>query len=85
MPITMVNAVFRAAALGRPTPSAEMYGLILVDRETLLHTYAEPRPLGELLALGAEVVGQTLPPETLLAPGGSAYFFAQWLAWQSDG
>jgi len=85
MPITMVNAVFRAAALGRPTPSAEMYALFLVDRETLLHTYAEPRPLGELLAMGAEVVGQSLPPETLLAPGGSAYFFAQWLAWQSNG
>jgi hypothetical protein len=41
--------------------------------------------LGELLAMGAELVGQTLPPETLLAPGGSAYFFAQWLAWQSNG
>jgi hypothetical protein len=84
VPITMVNAVFRAAALGRPVPSAEMYALFLVDRETLLHTYAEPRPLGELLAMGAEVVGQTLPPETLLAPGGSAYFFAQWLAWQEE-
>ena len=76
VPVTMVNAVFRAAALGRPTPSAEMYALFLVDRETLLHTYAEPRPLGELLAMGAEVVGQTLPPETLLAPGGSAFLCA---------
>jgi hypothetical protein len=85
VPVTMINAVFRAAALGRPTPSAEMYALFLVDRETLLHTYAEPRPLGELLAMGAEVVGQTLPPETLLAPGGSAYFYAQWLAWQGNG
>ena len=74
IPVTMVNAVFRAAALGRPTPSAEMYARFLVDRETLLHTYAEPRPLGELLAMGAEVVGQTLPPETLLAPGGERVF-----------
>ncbi len=35
--------------------------------------------------MGAQIIGQTLPPETLLAPGGSAYFYAQWLAWQSNG
>lgn len=84
VPTTMVNAVFRAAALGRPTPSAEMHALILVDRETLLYTYAEPRPLAELQAIGAEIVGQTLPPDMLVAPGGTAYFYAQWLAWQGD-
>ncbi len=84
-PVTMINAVFRAAALGEPAPSAEMYGLILLDQETLLHTYAEPRPLGELIALGAQIIGQSLPPDTLLAPGGSAYFYAQWLAWQCGG
>lgn len=82
-PVTMVNAVFRAAALGEPAPSAEIYGLILLDQEMLLHTYAEPRPLGELVALGAQIRGQSPPPETLLAPGGSAYFYAQWLAWQA--
>ncbi len=85
VPVTMINAVFRAAALGEPTPSAEMYGLILMDQETLLHAYAEPRPVAELQAMGAEIVGQPLPPETLLAPGGSAFFYAQWLAWQEQG
>ncbi len=85
MPVTLVNAVFRSAALSRPVPSAEMYGLILMDRAALLHAYAEPRPLGELLAMGAQVVGQSPPPETLIAPGGSAFFYAQWLAWQGSG
>ncbi len=84
-PVTMVNAVFRAAALGQPRPSAEMYALILLDPDTLLHAYAEPRPLGELIARGAQVIGQTLPPETPVAPGGSAFFYAQWLAWQERG
>lgn len=82
VPVTMLNAVFRAAALDRPVPCAEVQALILMDQETLLHAYTEPRPLRELLVLGAEVVGQTLPGETMLAPGGSAYFYAQWLAWQ---
>ncbi len=81
-PVTMINAVFRAAALGEPAPSAEMHGLILLDQEILLHTYAVPRPLGELTAMGAQIIGQSLPAETLLAPGGSAFFYAQWLAWQ---
>lgn len=85
MPVTMVNAVFRAAALGRPTPSAEISGLLLLDPDTLAHTYAAPRPLGELLARGAQIIGPDLPPETLLAPGGSAYFYAQWLGWQGNG
>ena len=80
----MVNAVFRAAVLGRPTPCTEIEALLLMDQQTLLHAYAEPRPLSELLRWAAEVVGQTLPPETLLAPG-QVYFDAQWLAWQERG
>lgn len=84
-PVTMVNAVFRAAALGKPQPSAEMYALIALDGDTLLHAYAQPRPLGELTARGAQVLGQTLPPDALVAPGGSAFFYAQWLAWQARG
>lgn len=85
MPVTMVTAVFRGAALGRPAPSAEISGLLLMDAETLAQAYAAPRPLGELLARGAQVIGPDLPPETLLAPGGSAYFYAQWLGWQGNG
>lgn len=85
MPVTMVNAVFRAAALSQPAPSAEMYGLILLEPEALLHAYIAPRPLSELIGMGAQVVGQALPPETLVAPGGSAFFYAQWLAWQDNG
>ena len=82
VPITLVNAVFRAAALSRPIPCNEIQALLLIDRETLLHAYAEPRTLGELQAMGAEVEGQALPPGTPVAPGGTAYFYAQWLAWQ---
>lgn len=85
MPVTMVTAVFRGAALGRPAPSAEISGLLLLDAETLAHTYAAPRPLGELVARGAQIIGPDLSPETLLAPGGSAYFYAQWLGWQGSG
>ncbi len=84
-PVTMINAVFRAAALGRPTPSAEISGLLLLDAETLALTYAAPRPLGDLLARGAQLIGPELATETLLAPGGSAYFYAQWLEWQNRG
>jgi hypothetical protein len=85
MPVTLVNAVFRAAALGRPIPCAEIQTLILLDHDMLVHAYARPRPLGDLLAMGAEIVGEPVPPETLVAPGGTAYFYAQWLAWQAGG
>ncbi len=85
VPVTMVNAVFRAAALNRPAPCAEIQALILLDPEMLLHAYAEPQPLARLQAMGAEIVGPPLPPEMLLAPGGSAFFYAQWLAWQRNG
>lgn len=84
IPVTMVNTVFRAAALSRPAPSAEMHALITMDRETLLHSFVEPRPLAELQDMGAELVGHSLSPETLVAPGGSAFFYAQWLAWQGE-
>jgi 8-oxo-dGTP pyrophosphatase MutT (NUDIX family) len=84
-PVTLVNAVFRGAALGPPAPSAEISGLILLDADTLLRTYAAPQPLGVLQGRGAQIIGPDLPPETLLAPGGSAYFYAQWLAWQDRG
>ncbi len=79
---TLVNAVFRAAALGRPAPGAKISGLLLMDQETLIHTYLNPRPLGELLDRGAQVIGELPPPDTVLAPGGSAYFYGAWLAWQ---
>lgn len=85
MPVTMVTAVFRGAALGRPAPSAEISGLLLMDPDTLAQAYAAPRPLGELQARGAQLIGPALPLETLLAPGGSAYFYAQWLGWQGSG
>ncbi len=82
--VTIVSTVFRAAALTRPAPNAEIAALLLMDPETLLHTYAAPRPVGELLARGAQVIGEAPAPQTLLAPGGSAYFYAQWLAWQEE-
>lgn len=82
VPVTIVSSVFRAAALNRPAPNAEIAALILMDAATLLYTFAAPRPAGELLARGAQIIGAALPPETLLAPGGSAYFYAQWLAWR---
>ena len=40
----------RAAALAEPIPCTEIPALLLMDHETLLHTYAAPRPLDELLA-----------------------------------
>lgn len=84
-PVTMVNAVFRAAALGRPTPGAEIAALLLLDQETLLYAHAAPRSLAHLLARGAQIIGQAPTAETLIAPGGSAYFYAQWLVWQDNG
>lgn len=82
VPVCLVTVVFRAAALGRPAPGAEIQTLLLMDHDTLLCTFHEPRPLGELLGRGAALLGQPLPPDSLVAPGGSAYFYAQWLAWQ---
>lgn len=82
VPVAIVNAVFRAAALCQPTPGMEVSALIALDPETLLYTYTEPRPLGELLARGARIIGERPPDESLIAPGGSAYFYGQWLAWQ---
>ncbi len=82
VPVRMVTVVFRAAALGRPAPGAEIQALLLMDHDALLRTFHKPRPLGELLGQGVELRGQPLPPDRLLAPGGSAYFYAQWLAWQ---
>jgi 8-oxo-dGTP pyrophosphatase MutT (NUDIX family) len=80
VPVTLVNAVFRAAALEQPSPGAEIQALLLLDQETLLHTYAAPRPLGELLERGARIIGDSPSPHTLIAPGGTAYFYSQWLA-----
>jgi 8-oxo-dGTP pyrophosphatase MutT (NUDIX family) len=80
--VTFVNAVFRAQARSAPAPAAEMKSLLLVDRDTLLATYRGPLPVEALLSLGAQFVGPQPPPGTLLAPGGTAYFLAQWLAWQ---
>ena len=84
VPVTIVSTVFRAAALGRPAPNSEITALLLIDQETLLHTYMAPRPVSELLAHGAQIIGAPPAPHTLLAPGGSAYFYAQWLAWQEE-
>lgn len=82
MPVHFVNAVFRAAALGTPLPGAEVKALLLLDPETLLYAYEQPRTFGELAARGASVIGNAPATDQLLAPGGSAYFYAQWLAWQ---
>jgi 8-oxo-dGTP pyrophosphatase MutT (NUDIX family) len=82
VPVTLVNAVFRAAALGQPAPGAEIQALILLDQDALLYTYNRPRPLGELLERSAQLIGNPIPSSTLVAPGGSAFFYAQWLAWQ---
>lgn len=84
VPVTMVNAVFRAAAMNPPQPDAEIKSLLLLDQDLLLYTYARPRTVGDLLARGAQVIGEQLDPDVRLAPGGSAYFYAQWLAWQTD-
>jgi 8-oxo-dGTP pyrophosphatase MutT (NUDIX family) len=85
MPVNFVNAVFRAAALGKPSPGAEVEALVLMDPEILLYAFAAPRPFDELAARGATVIGAAPAPDKLLAPGGSAYFYAQWLAWQETG
>jgi hypothetical protein len=84
IPVTIVTAVFRAAALGDPLPCTEMPALLLMDHRMLLDTYAAPRPIDELLAHGAQVIGECPAPGTLIAPGGTAYFHAQWLAWQAS-
>ncbi|GEM_PF-1988790 len=83
VPVMIVSAVFRAAALRRPAPGAEIAALVTMDTATLLCTYAAPQTVGELLARGAQIIGRPPAPETLLAPGGSAYFYAQWLDWQA--
>lgn len=80
--VTLINAVFRAAALARPSPGAEIAALLVMDPDLLLQTYAAPRPFAELSARGAQLIGDPLAPGALLAPGGSAFFLAQWLAWQ---
>ena len=84
VPVTLVTTVFRAAALGQPSPGAEMHALLVMDQDVLLRTYRRPRPLGELLDRGAQLLGNPAPFGTLVAPGGSAYFYAQWLAWQEE-
>jgi 8-oxo-dGTP pyrophosphatase MutT (NUDIX family) len=81
-PVEFVNAVFRAAALGQPTPGAEVHALLLLDQEMLLNAYEAPSSFESLQARGATVIGAPPKPEVLLAPGGSAYFYAQWLDWQ---
>jgi hypothetical protein len=82
-PVNMVTAVFRADAQCQPQPSAEISALLVMDEATLLHAFATPRPLGELLDCGAQLIGESPGCDTLLAPGGTAYFHAQWLAWQN--
>jgi 8-oxo-dGTP pyrophosphatase MutT (NUDIX family) len=84
VPVTLVTTVFRAAALAQPEPGAEIRALLLMDQEALLHTYQRPRPLDELLDRGARLIGNPPPSGTLVAPGGSAYFYAQWLDWQEE-
>jgi hypothetical protein len=84
VPVTLVNAVFRAAALAGPQPGAEIRALLLIDRDGLLYAYRRPRLIRELLDRGAELIGTPLPADTLVAPGGSAYFYAQWLDWQEE-
>jgi hypothetical protein len=82
VPVTLVNSVFRAAALEPPAPGAEVEALLLLDQATLLYAYERPRTLQELSGQGATVIGISPSPGSLLAPGGTAFFYAQWLAWQ---
>lgn len=84
IPAQMVTAVFRAAALGQPRPGAEIGALLLLNQELLLQTYAAPCPLTELLECGAQWIGDDARDDLLLAPGGSAFFYAKWLAWQEE-
>lgn len=82
VPTTLVTSVFRAAALARPSPGAEIRALLLLDQDCLLRAYEAPRPLSHLIHMGAELIGEAPAADVLVAPGGSAYFYAQWLAWQ---
>jgi hypothetical protein len=82
--VNFVNAVFRASALRAPVPAAEMTSLVMMDQPTLLATYASPRRADELCARGCQFLGEAPAPDTLLAPGGTAYFYAQWLTWQAN-
>jgi 8-oxo-dGTP pyrophosphatase MutT (NUDIX family) len=81
-PVNFVNAVFRAAALESPEPGAEMEALLLLDQDTLRFAYWQPRTFAELRRQGAEVIGTPPAPAAVLAPGGTAFFYAQWLDWQ---
>jgi 8-oxo-dGTP pyrophosphatase MutT (NUDIX family) len=83
IPTTLVCSVFRAAALNEPKPGSELDTLLIIDRETLQHTYMTPCSIDELLTQGAQIIGHPPSQDMILAPGGSAYFFAQWLAWQN--
>lgn len=83
-PVNMVTAVFRADAQCQPTPNAEISALLVMDEAILLHAFTAPRPLRELLDTGAQLIGESPGCDTLLAPGGTAFFHAQWLAWRSD-
>ncbi len=51
---TLVSAVFRGGGAGPAGARREISGLLLMDQETLIHTYRAPRPLGELLDRGAD-------------------------------
>jgi hypothetical protein len=56
--------------------------LLLIDHAALLATYRAPQTVEALIALGARFIGLLPPGGALLAPGGTACFLAQWLAWQ---
>jgi 8-oxo-dGTP pyrophosphatase MutT (NUDIX family) len=75
--VTMVTAVFRAAALSRPHPSGEHTSLLMLDWDVLREVYSRPLMWADLRARGALIIGQEPLPETTLVAHGSAHFLGQ--------
>lgn len=74
-----VNAVFCAVAPddAEPCPAAEMPAIIALTEGQLRRTAVAPVSLGDLLTGGATVwASKPIPRSTLLAPGGSAQWYA---------
>ena len=74
-----VNPVFLAAAPDEvePRPAAEVEAILAISEGQLCRTAECPTPLGDLLDGGAMIWAATpLPRSTLLAPGGSAQWYA---------
>jgi len=80
-----VNAVFLAAASddAKPHPAAEMPAIVALTEAQLCRAAAHSIPLADLLAGGATIwESEPLPRSTLMAPGGSAQWYASLLTHQ---